>query len=73
MGFIRKAISPAAPSSVKTVSTPPPVVADTVESDTTAGYEQKAANKKGLLSTILSKRRQQNAVRQPGAANTTLG
>jgi len=49
------------------------VVADTVASDTAAGYEQKAANKKGLLSTILSKRRQQSAVRQPGAANTTLG
>lgn len=73
MGFVRKIVSPAAPRSIKAVSTPPPVVADTSASDAGAAYEQKATNKKGLLSTILSKQRQQHSAHSPAAGNTTLG
>lgn len=76
MGFVKKIIAPSStPRSIKTVAatTPPPVVADTVESDSAAAYEQKASNKKGLLSTILSKQHRQNAANQAGTGNTTLG
>lgn len=74
MGFVRKIISPSVPQSIHAVSTPPPVVADTIDSDTAANYEQKATRKKGLLSTILSKQHQSNNT--PATANrgnSTLG
>lgn len=68
MGFAKM------PSSPKTVSTPPPVVAETVESDTQADYEQRASRKKGLLSTILSTRKASDDSLTPqSAARQTLG
>lgn len=63
-------MTPSVPQSIHTVSTPPPVVADTVDSDSGANYEQKASRKKGLLSTILSKQNQHTATT---GGNTTLG
>lgn len=68
MGFAKM------PSSPKTVSTPPPVVAETVESDTQADYEQRASRKKGLLSTILSNQKASGGSLTPqSTANKTLG
>lgn len=68
MGFASKLIAPKA----STVSTPPPVVADTADTDAAAAYEQKASRRRGLLSTILSDRNRENTVPQSGE-NTTLG
>lgn len=68
MGFAKM------PSSPKTVSTPPPVVADTVEADTQADYEQRASRKKGLLSTILSSRKTSGGSLSPQSPSpNTLG
>ena len=70
MGFVKKIISPAAPQSATSVYTPPPVVADTADTDSAAAYEQKSARKKGLLSTLLSKQNQRGT---STTGNTTLG
>lgn len=70
MGFAVKT-----PKSPATVTTEPPVVAETHEPDTVAEQEQRAARRKGLLSTILSVNSQKNGMRAaaPAADNTTLG
>lgn len=47
-----------------------PVVTETTTDETAANYEQNTANRKGLLSTILSERRRRDS-RTEG--NTTLG
>ncbi len=56
-------------------STPPPTVADTQPQDVRADYEQQAARRRGLLSTILSDSNRRNApLATTGATgNTTLG
>lgn len=61
MGFKKAARMPA--------TTVIPVVSETTTEDTRNDYEQRQANKKGLLSTILSNRR---AEAQDGG-NKTLG
>lgn len=73
MGFVKKIISPSVPQSITSVSAPPPVVADTLAHDTGAAYEQKAARKKGLLSTLLSKQSSQAARTSPAEHHSTLG
>ncbi|MBE6419248.1 MAG: hypothetical protein E7031_03880 [Akkermansiaceae bacterium] len=69
MGFAIK--TPKAPP----VNTEPPVVADTQDTDTQAGYEQKSARRRGLLSTILTNngKRGSLAPAAPPTDNTTLG
>lgn len=47
-----------------------PVVSETTTEDTRNAYEQSKANKKGLLSTILSARSEASA---QGGGNKTLG
>ena len=63
------------PVPAATVSTPPPTVADTQEQDAQADYSQKASRRRGLLSTILSNRRQgsNGSTSAPPSGNTTLG
>lgn len=63
MGFKKAARMPAPTTTVI------PVVSETTTEDTRNDYEQRQANKKGLLSTILSNRR---AETQEGG-NKTLG
>lgn len=53
MGFMK-------PSAPATIEEPPPVVAETADSDTQNTYDQGASRRRGLLSTILS-RRENNA------------
>lgn len=53
MGFMK-------PSAPATIEEAPPVVADTADSDTQNAYDQSARRRRGLLSTILS-RRENNA------------
>ena len=49
----------------------PEVVTETVQTDTTNNYDHKRANKRGLLSTILS--RQNRNLASTDSGNTTLG
>ncbi len=72
MGFSK--LFGGAPSAPATVSTPPPTVSDTQDRDTQADYEQRASRRRGLLSTILSNRRQSEGNASATASgNTTLG
>lgn len=48
-----------------------PVVSETADNDTANAYTQSNAHRKGLLSTILSSRREQKQTAAEG--NTTLG
>lgn len=48
-----------------------PVVSETADTDTADAYEQSNSRRKGLLSTILSSRREQKQTAAEG--NTTLG
>lgn len=50
----------------------PAVVTETVQEDTTRNYAQKSANKRGLLSTILSNRNRTFPTASQGG-NSTLG
>lgn len=63
MGFTK---APSTPAVTEVI----PVVTETTEQDTVNSYEQSSANRKGLLSTILSARRDQEAQAE---GNTTLG
>lgn len=58
MGFMK-------PSAPATVTEPPPVVAESADKDTQAANDQAATHRKGLLSTILS--------RKTAAPATTIG
>ncbi len=66
MGFAK----PKAPAAPATVTTPPPTVTETQENDLKADYSQRAARRKGLLSTILSKR---SGGLNASGGNSTLG
>lgn len=72
MGFMK----PSAPASVET---PPPVVAETADTDTQNAYDQKASRRRGLLSTILSRRgsavgnNSAGTTAQNAESQTTLG
>lgn len=71
MGFMK-------PSAPATIEEPPPVVAETADSDTQNAYDQGASRRRGLLSTILS-RRENNAgntsanTAQSAGLHSTLG
>ncbi len=69
MGF-NKIFSPDPPT---TVSTPPPTVTQTQESDTQADYAQRASHRRGLLSTLLSNRNRASGLGSSGGSNSTLG
>ena len=61
---------------IPTTDTTPPVVADVVETDTQNAYDQKAAHRKGLLSTILSSQKNAGSAMTTTAShsgNSTLG
>ncbi len=61
-------------ASPATVSTPPPTVTETQESDTQADYAQRSSRKKGLLSTILANRNRTAGLSSGNAdGNKTLG
>lgn len=70
MGFAVKT-----PKTPATVTTEPPVVAETHEVDTAAEHDQRASRRKGLLSTILSDHHRRNGLHTAAAAtdNATLG
>ncbi len=73
MGFSKILKTPeiAAPA---TVSTPPPTVTETQETDVQADYNQRASRRRGLLSTILSNRNRSSAGGSGNTGgNTTLG
>lgn len=69
MGFAVK--TPKAPA----VDTTPPVVSDTQETDVASDYEQKSARRRGLLSTILTKKGKNGSLATTAQAtdNITLG
>ncbi len=69
MGFAVK--TPKIPA----VESTPPVVAETQDTDAQADYEQKAARRRGLLSTILSNKEKNTglAPAAPVGNNSTLG
>ncbi len=56
-----------------TVEQEPPTVSETQENDTQADYAQRSAHKRGLLSTILTKRQYAGAGQSGNGGNTTLG
>lgn len=68
MGFAKPKISNPA-----TVTSPPPVVTETVEDHSSRAYDQKQAVRRGLLSTILSKRPSEAALGASNSGNSTLG
>ena len=79
MGFLTPS-APPAPTVIRstpTVKDDPPVVTEVQANDIAADYDQKAARRKGLLSTILTNRSTRvNAALTSAAAdsgNTTLG
>ena len=73
MGFIFKTPKmPSVPQPAEVVSTPA-VATETVQEDITRNYEQKRANKRGLLSTILNNHNKVGALSSPTGGNTTLG
>lgn len=59
-----------APKMPATTTTVIPVVSETTDNDTANDYDQSNSRRKGLLSTILTARREQ---KQPAEGNTTLG
>ncbi len=71
MGFMK-------PSAPATIEEAPPVVAETADSDTQNAYDQSAKRRRGLLSTILS-RKESNAgntsanTAQRAGSQSTLG
>ncbi len=69
MGFAK----PSTPA----VDNSPAIVSEVIDSDAAADYDQKASRRKGLLSTILTARRQQNTGGMKPAStpsgNDTLG
>lgn len=67
MGFAKPKIS-----QPETVQTPPPVVSETLSDDTQQAYAQENSRKRGLLSTILTSRKQSDLV-PTSDKNTTLG
>lgn len=74
MGFFKKPkISASSATESTPVHTPPPVVSETVEDDATNNYDQKKANRRGLLSTILSNQNKGNALAPQTGGNSTLG
>lgn len=70
MGFAVKT-----PKTPATVISEPPVVAETHEPDSVAEHEQRAARRKGLLSTILSDSNRSNGMQAAAttAEHSTLG
>lgn len=70
MGFMIK--SPKTPAS-QAVKTAPPVVSETVREDAERNYDQKRANKRGLLSTILSASNRGSSLTPESTGNSTLG
>lgn len=68
MGFSKLFSMPSMPSysSPSTVETPIPVVSSYESDNVASAYQQQQANKKGLLSTLLSKKE-----KQAGSANST--
>ncbi len=80
MGFLKPSV-PSTPTIVNsapaTVKDDPPVVTEVQVNDAAADYDQKAARRKGLLSTILTDRstRRDAALIAAGdnSANSTLG
>ncbi|MCH5284605.1 MAG: hypothetical protein J1E42_03305 [Akkermansiaceae bacterium] len=71
MGFAIKSPKVSAPAAVETA---PPVVAEAVEDNTASAYDQKRANRRGLLSTILSRNNSGGALTsRTQTGNTTLG
>ena len=65
MGFSSSNYTPA--------PTPLPVVTQTATSDTKEAVEQSNAQKKGLLSTILSSQRRKQTTATTNSGNATLG
>ncbi|MBR5895459.1 MAG: hypothetical protein IKZ13_07950 [Akkermansia sp.] len=71
MGFSKPSPAPA-----PAVQSEPPVVAEVVQQDAQADYDQKAARRKGLLSTVLTSPKHSSAAALASAnrmSNTTLG
>lgn len=71
MGFVFKTPKMSASAAEPTVA--PAVVSETVQEDVTRNYEQKRANKRGLLSTILSNQNRAGALSSFHSGNSTLG
>lgn len=72
MGFSIKTPKLSSSGAAEPVATPT-VVTETLQEDATRNYEQKRANKKGLLSTILSNHNRTGALSSPSSGNSTLG
>lgn len=66
MGFKKAPSAPVTLPEKKTI----PVVTETTDTDAANDYEQSSSRRKGLLSTILTSRREQKAAAE---GNTTLG
>lgn len=73
MGFAFKTPKITSAPKVSEPKTAPAVVTETVQEDITRDYEQKRANKRGLLSTILSNHNRTGALAAPTSGNSTLG
>lgn len=74
MGFMFKTPKIASAPAASQPAAEPVVVTETVQEDVTRNYEQKRANKKGLLSTILSNHNRTGALSSSqNSGNSTLG
>lgn len=73
MGFVFKTPKVSTPVTAAEPEATPAVVTETVQEDVTRNYEQKRANKRGLLSTILNNHNKMGALTPQSSGNTTLG